>query len=54
MEQIIIGFDTCNGEEKEFCSWLIAKGYDAKVSNSTGEGIGSELKNELWDEYCRS
>ena len=40
-EKIIIGCDTCNGEEQEFCDWLIKLGYDAEVSNSTGQGIGS-------------
>ena len=51
-DKIIIGCDTCNGEEELFCEWLIEHGYDAEVSNSTGQGIGSEEQNQLWDQYC--
>jgi len=39
-DKIIIGCDTCNGD------------YDAEVSNSTGQGIGSYEQNRLWDRYC--
>jgi len=53
MNKIIIGCDTCNGEEQQFCEWLIGQGYDAEVSNSTGQGIGSEAQNKLWDIYCK-
>ena len=51
-DKIIIGCDTCNGEEYLFRDWLIEQGYDAEVSNSTGQGIGSEAQNQLWDQYC--
>ena len=53
-EKIIIGCDTCNGEEYLFRDWLIEQGYEAEVSNSTGQGIGSEEQNILWDRYCRT
>ena len=53
-DKIIIGFDTCNGEEEQFADFCIERGYDAEVSNSTGQGIGSEEQNRLWDEYCGS
>ena len=53
MTQIIIGFDTYGGEEHLFCEWLIEQGYDAEVSNSTGQGIGSDKQNRLWDQYCK-
>ena len=53
MDKIIIGFDTCGGEEHQFCKWLTEQGYDAEVINSTGQGIGSDKQNRLWDQYCK-
>lgn len=60
--EIIIACDQHEGEQ--FKNWLIARGHDAEIGNSTGSYVdgawtssdqdANEIMNQLWSDYCNS
>ena len=63
-EEYIIEVACDNPEGEDFVEWLIAKGHDAVLGDSTGDYVdgvwtstdneAAEIMSNLWLEYCRS